>query len=135
MGFFKTLVLYFSTLAVCFGIDLIWLSLMNSRFYKPRLAGLMSDKVNWAPAILFYFIFIVGMLVLVVLPAVDKGSWLRATLAGGLLGMVAYATYDLSNLATLNNWPAILTVVDIAWGTVLSAAVASAGYFIARAIS
>ena len=135
MGLFKTLMLYFSTLAVCFGIDLIWLSLMNSRFYKPHLAGLMSEKVNWAPAFLFYVIFIVGMLVLVVIPAVDKGSWVRAMLTGGLLGMVAYSTYDLSNLATLNHWPAILTVVDIAWGTALSAAVASASYFIARALS
>ena len=135
MGLFKTLILYFSTLAVCFGIDLIWLSLMNSRFYKPHLAALMSDQVNWLPAFLFYVIFIVGMLVLVVFPAVDKGSWVRALLTGGLLGMVAYATYDLSNLATLNNWPAILTVVDIAWGTALSAGVASASYFIARALS
>jgi uncharacterized membrane protein len=135
MGLLKTLVLYFSTLAVCFGIDLIWLSLMNSRFYKPHLAGLMSDKVNWLPAILFYFLFIIGLLVLVVLPAVDRSSWIRAMLMGGLLGMVAYATYDLSNLATLKNWPAILTIVDILWGTVLSAAVASASYFIAKALS
>jgi uncharacterized membrane protein len=135
MGFIKTLILYFSTLIVCFGIDLIWLGLMNSRFYKPNLAGLMSDKVNWAPAFLFYVIFIVGMLVLVVMPSVDKGSWVRATFTGGLLGMVAYATYDLSNLATLNNWPAILTAVDIAWGTALSAMVATVSYFIARALS
>ena len=84
---------------------------------------------------MFYVILIVGMLVLVVFPAVDKGSWVRAMLTGGLLGMVAYSTYDLSNLATLNNWPAILTVVDIVWGTALSAAVASASYFIARALS
>jgi uncharacterized membrane protein len=135
MGLFKTLMLYFSTLAACFGIDLIWLSLMNSRFYKPHLAGLMSDKVNWLPAILFYFLFIMGMLVLVVLPAVDRGSWIRAMLTGGLLGMVAYATYDLSNLATLKNWPVILTIVDILWGTILSAVVASASYFIAKALS
>ncbi len=135
MGLFKTLVLYFSTLAVCFGIDLVWLGLMNSRFYKPHLAGLMSVKVNWLPAILFYVIFIVWMLVLVVSPAVDKGSWVRAMLTGGLLGMVAYATYDFSNLATLKNWPAIFTVVDTAWGTALSAAVASASYLIVRALS
>jgi uncharacterized membrane protein len=135
MGLFKTLVLYFSTLALGFAIDLVWLGLMNSRFYKPQLAGLMSEKVNWVPAFLFYVLFIVGMIVLVVIPAVDKGSWLRAMLTGGLLGMVAYATYDLTNLATLNNWPAILTVVDIAWGTVFSAAVASVSYFIARALS
>lgn len=135
MGLLKTLMLYFSTLAVCLGIDLIWLSLMNSRFYKPHLAGLMSDKVNWPPALLFYVLFTIGMLVLVVLPAVDRGSWIRAMVMGGLLGMVAYATYDLSNLATLKNWPIILTIVDILWGTVLSAAVGSVSYFIARALS
>jgi uncharacterized membrane protein len=135
MGFFKTLILYFSTLAICFGIDLIWLGLMNSRFYKPQLAGLMSDKVNWLPAILFYLLFVIGLLLLVVLPAVDRGSWIRAMLLGGLLGMVAYATYDLSNLATIKNWPVVVTIVDIVWGTALSAILATISYFIAKALS
>jgi len=135
MGFGKTLVLYFATLAVFFVIDLIWLRLMNSRFYKPQLAELMSDKVNWLPAVLFYLLFTVGVLLLVVLPAVDRDSWIRAMLLGGLLGMVAYATYDLSNLATIKNWPFVVTVVDILWGTVLSAIVAITSYVIARALS
>ena len=135
MGVCKTLALYISTLAVFFGIDLIWLVLMNSRFYRPRLAGLMSDKVNWLPAILFYLLFIIGLLLLVVLPAVDHGSWIRAMLLGGLFGMVAYATYDLSNLATIKNWPVMVTIVDIVWGTALSAILASISYFIARALS
>jgi uncharacterized membrane protein len=135
MGFGKTLVLYFATLAVFFVIDLIWLGLMNSRFYKPQLARLMSDKVNWLPAVLFYLLFIVGVLLLVVLPAVDRDSWIRAMLLGGLLGMVAYATYDLSNLATIKNWPVVVTIVDIVWGTTLSAILASVSYFIAKALS
>jgi uncharacterized membrane protein len=135
MGFGKTLVLYFATLAVFFVIDLIWLGLMNSRFYKPQLARLMSDKVNWLPAVLFYLLFIVGVLLLVVLPAVDRDSWIRAMLLGGLLGMVAYATYDLSNLATIKNWPVVVTIVDIVWGTTLSAILALISYFIAKALS
>jgi uncharacterized membrane protein len=135
MGFLKTLLLYFSTLAICFGIDLLWLGVMNSRFYKIQLAGLMSDKINWLPAILFYILFIIGLLLLVVLPAIDRGSWIRAMLLGGLFGMVAYATYDLSNLATIKNWPVIVTIVDIIWGTVLSAILALISYFIARTLS
>jgi uncharacterized membrane protein len=132
MGFFKTLVLYFSTLAVCLGIDLTWLGLMNSRFYKPQLSGLMSDKINWLPAILFYILYIIGLLVLVVLPSVDRNSWMRAMVLGGLFGMVAYATYDLSNLATIKNWPVVLTIVDIIWGTALSSILATISYFIAK---
>jgi len=135
MGFSKTLILYFSTLLVFFVIDLIWLLLMNSRFYKIQLAGLMSNKVNWLPAILFYLLFIVGVLLLVVLPAVDRDSWIRAMLLGGLLGMIAYSTYDLSNLATIKNWPVVVTIVDIVWGTVLSAIVATISFYIARALS
>jgi uncharacterized membrane protein len=135
MGFSKTLILYFSTLAVFFAIDLIWLLLMNSRFYKIQLAGLMSNKVNWLPAVLFYLLFVVGVLLLVVLPAVDCDSWIRVMLLGGLLGMIAYSTYDLSNLATIKNWPVVVTLVDIVWGTILSAIVATISFYIAKALS
>jgi uncharacterized membrane protein len=135
MGLLKTLILYLSTAVVFFAIDLIWLGLMNSRFYKPQLAGLMSDKVNWLPAILFYLLFIVGVVLLVVLPAIEHGSWINAMLLGGLLGMVAYATYDLTNLASIKNWPIVVTIVDIVWGTILAATVATISYFIAKALS
>ena len=135
MGLLKTLILYLSTAVVFFAIDLIWLGLMNSRFYKVQLAELMSDKVNWLPAILFYLLFIVGLLLLVVLPAVEHDSWIRALLLGGLLGMVAYATYDLTNLASIKNWPIVVTMVDIVWGTILAATVATISYFIAKALS
>ena len=108
---------------------------MNSRFYKPQLAGLMSDKVNWLPGILFYVLFTIGLLLLIVLPTIEHGSWLRAMLLGGLLGMVAYATYDLSNLATIKNWPIVVTIVDIIWGTSFSAMIATISYFIAKALS
>ena len=135
MEFFQVVILYFITLAIGLIIDLIWLGLMNSRFYKSQLAGLMSDKVNWLPGILFYLLFIAGLLILVVIPAFNNESWVSAMLLGGLLGMVAYGTYDLTNLASIKNWPVPVTVVDIIWGTVFSATVATISYFIASAIS
>ena len=135
MEFFQIVILYFITLAIGLIIDLIWLGLMNSRFYKSQLAGLMSDKVNWLPGILFYLLFIAGLLILVVIPAFNNESWVSAMLLGGLLGMVAYGTYDLTNLASIKNWPVPVTVVDIIWGTVFSATVATISYFIASAIS
>jgi uncharacterized membrane protein len=97
-----------------------------------RTAAVLGDKIAWAPAIIFYLLFPLALLVLVILPAVERGSWLRALLWGGLLGMAAYATYDLTNLATIKNWPLSITIIDIAWGAALSAITAVAAYFIAR---
>ena len=130
----KIVILYFSALGVFFLIDLVWLILMNSRFYKKELSGLMAGNVKWVPAILFYVLFIFAGIILVVLPAVDAGSWTAALLKGGLLGMVCYGTYDFTNLATIRNWPLKVTIVDIIWGTALSASISTAGYFIATAI-
>jgi uncharacterized membrane protein len=134
VGIIRSLVLYAATLAVFFGIDLIWLAIMNKRFYAVQLNGLMSDKVQWVPAILFYFLFIAALIILVVLPAAGAGSWLKACALGALLGMVAYATYDLTNLSTIKDWPLAVTVVDIVWGTAISAIVATISYFIAGAL-
>jgi uncharacterized membrane protein len=130
----RSLMLYGATLAVFFGIDLIWLAIMNKRFYAVQLNGLMSDKVQWVPAIIFYLLFIAALIILVVLPASEAGSWLKACALGALLGMVAYATYDLTNLSTIKNWPLVVTVVDIVWGTTISAIVATVSYFIAGAL-
>ena len=135
MDFGKAVLLYFATFGVFFVIDLIWLLVMNSRFYKVQLSELMAEKVKWIPAILFYLLFIVGVLLLVVLPAVDHGTWLSALLLGGLLGMISYGTYDLTNLASIRNWPLKVSIVDIIWGTVLSAVVTTASFFIALALT
>lgn len=135
MGFGTLLVLYVATFGVFFIVDLVWLMLMNSRFYKRELSGLMAEKVKWVPAIIFYLLFVFAALVLVVLPALDTGTWVTALLRGGLLGMVAYGTYDFTNLASIRDWPLKVTVVDIIWGTCLSAIVATAGFFIATALS
>ena len=135
MGFGKAVLLYLATFGVFFVIDLIWLLVMNSRFYKVQLSELMAEKVKWLPAILFYLLFIVGVLLLVVLPAVDHGTWVSALLLGGLLGMISYGTYDLTNLASIKNWPLKVSIVDIIWGTFLSAVVATASFFIAVALN
>ena len=118
MGFGKTLVLYLATFGVFFIIDLIWLVIMNGRFYKKELSALMAKKVKWLPAIIFYLLFVFAALVLVVLPAVEKGSWLNALLYGELLGMISYGTYGFTNLASIRDWPLKVTIVDIIWGTV-----------------
>ncbi|MDX2414641.1 MAG: DUF2177 family protein [Bacteroidales bacterium] len=104
-------------------IDMIWLALIAKKFYRKHLGFLMSPKVNWTAAIIFYVIFIIGIVVFVVTPALDKDSLSHALIYGALFGFVTYATYDLTNLATLKNWPIVITIVDLIWGTVLATSV------------
>ena len=95
----------------------------------------MRPDINWAAAIVFYLLFVVGLVLFVIAPAIEKNSWLHALLFGALFGLITYATYDLSNLATLKDWPLLVTIVDLAWGSFLAASVSSVTYFIARRIS
>lgn len=127
----RAAVLYVLTIPVFLAVDAVWLGLVAPKFYGRHIGHLMADKINWAAALLFYILFIVGIVVLAVVPAVEKGSLPRAILAGALLGLVAYGTYDLTNLATLRDWPLIVTMVDLVWGTVLAAVVSGASYLIA----
>lgn len=124
--------LYFFTLAVFFAIDLVWLGLVARTFYRKHLGFLMTPNPNWLAAIIFYLLFVVGVLVFVVLPGHASGSLRDTVLRGALFGLICYATYDLTNLATVKDWPPIVTIVDLAWGTVLSAAVSFAGFTIAK---
>jgi uncharacterized membrane protein len=126
--FFK---LYLIALPVFFAIDMLWLGLVAKNFYKEQIGMLMKPEVNWAAAILFYLIFIGGMVVFVIAPAMAKGSWTYALQMGALFGFVCYATYDLTNLAVAKDWPLLVTVVDLIWGAVLVATVSTATYFIA----
>jgi uncharacterized membrane protein len=119
----QMLVVYLITLAVFFLIDMIWLGVVAKGFYRRHLGTMLSPKVNWAAAILFYLLFIVGLLVFVIKPALISGEPLKALFFGALLGLISYATYDLSNLATLKDWPLIVTIVDLIWGSVLGGAV------------
>lgn len=123
----RYLIAYAATAIVFLGIDFVWLSRAVG-FYKSELGDMIADKPNLAVAALFYAIYIAGIVILAVLPAVREGSWTTAALMGGVLGLVAYATYDLTNLATLRQWSTMVSVVDIGWGTCLTAISALAGY-------
>jgi len=120
--------LYFATLIAFLVVDVAWLVLVARTFYSKYLGFLMAPDPNWLAAILFYLLFVVGVLVLAVLPGLEKNSLKTTLLRGALFGLVAYATYDLTNLATLKDWPLIVTVVDMIWGTVVSVVVSYAGY-------
>jgi uncharacterized membrane protein len=120
------LVAFVAALAAMAVIDGLWLGLVARTFYRRHLGPLMADRPNWTAAVAFYLLYVVGVTVFAVLPAADSGSLLDAASRGGLFGLVAYATYDLTNAATLRGWPGIVVVVDMAWGVVLTAAVATA---------
>ncbi len=121
---------YFITLPVFLAIDFVWLTLIARKFYAQYLGYIMKSNVNFAAAGLFYLLFVVGLVVFSVLPALEKGSWVQALLLGALLGLISYATYDLTNLATIKDWPLLVTVVDMIWGTFLGATVSVVSYFI-----
>lgn len=129
----KEFYLYLLTVPVFFGIDMAWLGLIANKFYQKQIGQYLKPNPNWTAAIIFYLIYIVGILIFAVLPNLDKGPG-RAALYGALFGFFAYATYDLTNYSTIKDWPLTLTVIDIVWGTVLTGSVALAGYFIAKLI-
>jgi len=124
--------LYALTVPVFFIFDLIWLGVLAKGFYQKNLNALLSPKVNWPAAIIFYLIFIAGILIFAVIPAVVKDSWRHAVLWGALFGFFTYMTYEFTNLALLKNWPLNIVFVDILWGVVLCTAVATISFFIAR---
>jgi len=126
--------LYAIALPVFFVIDMIWLGLVAKNFYKSQIGFLMKPDINWTAAIIFYLLFIVGLVLFVIMPAVEKGSWIYALLFGALFGLITYATYDLTNLATLKDWPLMVTIVDLAWGATLGALVSVITFFIAGKI-
>jgi uncharacterized membrane protein len=114
-------------------MDMIWLTLMAPRLYRPRIGELMADQVNLAPAVAFYLIYIFAILFLAVLPAVRENSWNRLLLNAAAFGFCAYATYDLTNQATLKVWSTTVTLADMAWGTLVTTVAASAGFLAMRA--
>lgn len=126
--------LYFIALPVFLAIDMIWLALIAKNFYAKQIGFLMKSDINWGAAIIFYLIFIVGLVLFVITPAIQKNSWSHAVLFGALFGLIAYATYDLTNLATIKDWPVIVTVVDLIWGMVVASLVSVISFFIASKI-
>lgn len=126
--------LYLIALPVFFAIDMVWLGLVANNFYKKHIGFLMTSEVNWIAALIFYLLFIAGLVIFVISPALEKNSLLTALLLGALFGLITYATYDLTNLATIKNWPLLVTVVDLLWGMTISASVSTISFLIAKKI-
>ncbi len=126
---------YFLTLLVFLVLDFFWLGFIAKGFYQRHLGHFFGDHVNWPAAFLFYFIFVCGMMVFVISPALHAHTVKQAIGLGLLYGLVTYATYDLTNLALLKSWPKTIVVVDILWGIALCGMVSTAGYRIAKWLS
>lgn len=126
--------LYIITFLIFLAIDAFWLGWVAPQFYRSQIGHLMAESANLAAAGVFYLLYIGVLVYFVVEPAVQAGSIRQAALRGALFGLVTYATYDLTNLATLRDWPLLVTIVDLAWGTILTAATAAASVWVARKI-
>jgi uncharacterized membrane protein len=125
--------LFIIALPVFIVIDMVWLVLVAKKFYQEQIGYLMKPDINWFAAIIFYLLFITGLVIFVITPSVEKHSWVHALVFGALFGLITYATYDLTNLATLKDWPLVVTVVDLIWGTVLASSISLITYLIATA--
>lgn len=127
--------LYLIALPVFFAIDMFWLGVVAKNFYRQQIGFLMAPNINWTAAIIFYLVFILGLVLFVVSPALAKDSIQHAIVFGALFGFITYATYDLTNLATLKDWPLTLTIVDLVWGSFLASSVSTITYYIATKIN
>jgi uncharacterized membrane protein len=126
---------YAGSLVTLLVLDGIWLGLVARTFYRNQLGDLMLPQPNLGIAAIFYLFFAVAIALLAVTPALGTASLSRALIFGAVLGLAAYGTYDITNLSTLKNWPALVSVVDMAWGTVITAVSAGGGYAVARYFS
>jgi uncharacterized membrane protein len=126
------LLAYVATAIVFFGLDLLWLGMIAKSFYRDRLGDLLSDRPDLAVSGLFYVVYVGGIVLFVIQPALQSQSWATALILGILLGMMAYGTYDMTNLATLRGWPVAMSVVDLAWGSMLTGLSATVGYLAVR---
>lgn len=124
--------IYFTALAVFLAIDAIWLGFIAKGFYQKQIGTLMKSNINWMSAFLVYALFILGLVILVLMPGIGKKTIWEVALLGSLLGLVAYGVYDLTNLATLKNWTLTMTIVDMAWGATVGFLVSIITYTIAN---
>jgi uncharacterized membrane protein len=123
---------YLITFMVFLIVDMLWLVVIAKGIYQKYLGGFITDNVNWTAAIIFYFIYVVGISIFAIYPSVNKGSVYHAIMLGALFGFFKYATYDLTNLATLKGWPLPIVFIDIIWGSVISAIVSFSGFYIVK---
>jgi uncharacterized membrane protein len=126
----RILLTYAVSIPVFFTVDMIWLGVIARGFYRNALEPLLAPNVNWIAAIIFYMLFLVGILVFALLPGMERRSLVYTVAMAALFGFISYATYDLTNLATLRDWPLMLSIVDMIWGSFLSASTATITYLI-----
>lgn len=122
---------YLLAVPVFFAIDMLWLGFIANDLYRKGIGFIMKDNPNWMAAIIFYLLYIAGLVFFVLLPAYEKQSWKYALFVGMFFGFITYATYDLTNLATLKNWPIYITLIDLLWGSFLGGTVCVSTYLIA----
>ena len=127
----QTILVYGITTLIFFAIDMLWIGLIARSFYREKLGFILSTEVNWPAAIVFYLLYIGGILYFAVLPALREHHWQTALMQGAVLGLLCYATYDLTNMATIKNWPLVVVIVDMLWGVVLTGSVALVSYLLA----
>ena len=122
---------YFTvTFVVFMGIDLVWLGFVAKNIYSKYLGYLMAPNINWLAAMVFYVIFIIGILYFVIAPSLVDRDFTQLVIRAILFGFITYATYDLTNLATVRDWPITITIIDLIWGTTLSTSVSVISYLI-----
>jgi len=131
----KTAALYGIATGIFFAIDMLWLGFFAKNFYKEKLGFIFTGEINWAAAVIFYLIYIGGILFFAVLPALREQNWTMALINGAVLGGLCYATYDLTNMATIKQWPLIVVVVDIIWGIVLTGGISILTYLVGTKIA
>lgn len=128
------IIAYICTAVIFLTIDFVWLGFVAKDLYFNQLGHLMLDKVNFPIAAGFYLMYAIGIVIFAVAPALNNGQWTTALIYGALFGFFAYATYDFTNMATLKDWPVLISIIDIAWGTVLTGTSATLGFFLSRSI-
>lgn len=129
----KYVIAYGGTAAVLAVLDAVWLTFAGRLLYRPAIGSLMMESgFRLAPAIVFYVLYVLGVVIFAVSPALKSGQWTTAVLMGGLFGFFCYATYDLTNMATLKVWPLKVTLIDLAWGVFLTATAATVGFLVAK---
>lgn len=127
MSFVK---MYLIALVVFVLIDGVWLGFISKNLYSKELSHLLTNNPNWTAAVIFYLLFLVGLVYFVINPGIEQESIKTILISGALFGLITYATYDLTNLATLKEWPVKITIIDLIWGTSLSTVVSTVTYYI-----
>ena len=135
MNIKSILISYLLTFVVFLVVDMLWLGIIAKNLYQKYLSDFLADDVNWTAAIIFYFIYVIGISIFAIYPAINKDSVFNAILMGALFGFFTYATYDLTNMATLKGWPLTIVFIDILWGSTLSAIVSFSGFHIVKWIN